>query len=212
MSLLFATLGYRPQTLLPVIKKTSQIEEVIFYHDLTDSAIKARDEVVRYCESMDLPCVPTPIDDAFDFVRIAKKIRQDVRAHAKDGRSVRTFNIAGGTKLMSSAALLVCILEGIPATYVHDKTLKPFDLPLLRMRYSDTLTPKQRTLLRYLLDNKDSDMTEIELAKALGVEKATMNHHISRLVEKGALTLAQKKGDRRAKIVKVNPAIELLLE
>lgn len=188
------------------------MEKVIFYHDHHDSALKARDEVTKYCESIGVRSVPYEIDDAFDFMQIAKRFRQDVRKYQKEGKHIAFFNIAGGTKLMSSAALLVCILEGIPATYVHDKTLKPFELPLLRMKYSDTLTPKQRDLLMYLLNHKSSELTEIELARAMDVEKATMNHHISRLVEKGAITLVPKAKDRRAKVVKVNPAIELLLE
>ena len=87
-----------------------------------------------------------------------------------------------------------------------------FHLPLLRIKYSETLTTKQREILRYLIDHRDAELSEKELADAIGVEKATINHHVSKLVEKGIVTLVSKKGDRRAKIVKVESAVELLLE
>jgi len=212
MTVLFGTLGFRSEALLPAIKATSDVEKVVFYHDHHDSSLKAKSEVCSYCETLGIKAVPIPVDDAFDFLQLAKEMKQDVRRYRREGSEIACFNIAGGTKLMSSAALLIGILEGIPATYVHDRTLQPFHLPLLRIKYSETLTPKQREILRYLIDHKNSELTERELADAVGVKKATINHHVSKLVEKGVVTLTAKKGDRRVKVVKAEPAVELLLE
>ncbi len=212
MAILFATLGFRPEAIQPVIRASSDIDKIVFYHDDHESSIKAKEDLCRYCDSIGLKNVPIKIDDAFDFMQLAKRIKQDIRRYRKEGIEISLFNIAGGTKLMSSAALLVCILEGIPATYVHDKTLQPFPLPLLRIKYSETLTSKQKEILRFLLQHKEKEYTECELACALGVEKATINHHISKLVEKGAITLTPKVNDRRAKVVRVQPTVELLLE
>jgi len=212
MTILFGTLGFRSEALLPMIRATPDVEKVVFYHDRHESSQKAKSEVCAYCESMGIKAVPVEVDDAFAFMQMAKRIRHDLRRYIKEGTKIACFNIAGGTKLMSSAALLVSILEGIPATYVHDKTLEPFQLPLLRIRYADTLTSKQREVLRYLLDNRHKQLTEKQLADGLGVEKATMNHHVARLVEKGVVTLSPMKGDKRAKVVTVEPAVELLLE
>jgi len=212
MTILFGTLGFRSEALIPAIRESSDVEKVVFYHDHHESSMKAKSEVCSYCETLGIKAVPMPVDDAFDFLQVAKKMKQDVRRYRKEGTEIACFNIAGGTKLMSSAALLVSILEGIPATYVHDRTLQPFHLPLLRIRYSETLTTKQKEILRHLVDHKDSEFTERELADAVGVKKATINHHVSRLIEKGVVTLIPKKGDRRAKVVKAEPAVELLLE
>ena len=212
MTVLFGTLGFRSEALLPAIKSATDVEKIVFYHDHHESSLKAKSDVCSYCEQIGIKAVPIAVDDAFDFLLVAKRMKQDVRRYRKDGEEIVCFNIAGGTKLMSSAALLVSILEGIPATYVHDKTLQPFHLPLLRIKYSETLTTKQRAILRYILDHRDVEFSEKELAGAVGVEKATISHHVSRLVEKGIVTLVPKKGDRRMKIVKVEPAVELLLE
>jgi len=212
MTVLFGTLGFRSEALLPAIKDASDAEKVVFYHDHHESSLKAKSEVCSYCEQLGIKAVPVAVDDAFDFLQLAKEMKQDIRRYRKEGSGIASFNIAGGTKLMSSAALLVSILEGIPATYVHDRTLQPFHLPLLRIKYSETLTTKQREILRYLIDHRDAELSEKELADAIGVEKATINHHVSKLVEKGIVTLVSKKGDRRAKIVKVESAVELLLE
>ncbi len=212
MGLLLGTLGFRSETLLPAIRAAENIEKVVFFHDGHESSVKAKSEVCSYCEATGLKAVPIKVDDAFDFMQMAKRIRHEVRRYRNEGAEIRGFNIAGGTRLMSSAALLVCILEGVPATYVHDKTLEPFPLPLLRMRYSDTLTTKQKEILKFLLLNRDKPLTEKQLADAIGVEKATINHHVGQLVEKGVVSLVPKAGDRRAKIVKVDEAMELLLE
>ena len=112
---------------------------------------------------------------------------------------------------MSSAALLVCILEGIPATYVHDETYREIPLPLLRMTYGEGLTPRQREVLAFLVKNREKDFTETALARALGVHKATMNHHLRELDEKGAIERREDPNDARRLIVKPAPAMELLV-
>jgi len=112
---------------------------------------------------------------------------------------------------MSSAALLVCILEGIPATYVHDETYQEIPLPLLRISYGEGLTAKQREVLSFLVRNREKDFTETALAKALGVHKATMNHHVRELETKGAITRLSDPADARRLIVKPTPGMELLV-
>ena len=81
-----------------------------------------------------MPATGVELSDAFDLLECATRIREDVRRERTSAADLR-FNLAGGTRLMSSAALLVCILEGIPATYVHDETYREIPLPLLRMTY-----------------------------------------------------------------------------
>src|SRR5207245_11673720 len=112
--------------------------------------------------------------------------RANVRRGRAAGADLR-FNRAGGTRRMSSDGLLVCILEGIPATYVHDETYQEIALPLLRISYGQGLTAKQRDVLSFLVRNREKDFTETALAKALGVHKATMNHHLRELDANGAI-------------------------
>src|SRR2546428_13316093 len=108
---------------------------------------------------------------------------------------------------MSSAALLVCSLEGVPATYVHDETYQEIALPLLRISYGAGLTAKQREVLSFLVRNRDKDFTETALAKALGVHKATMNHHVRELEAKGAVARLRDPAGARRLTVKPAPGI-----
>src|SRR5437773_1137256 len=123
MTVLFGTLGWRPQSLLPSIRSTSHLDRVAFYHSDHAKSRDARAKVAEFCRGLGVPCTAVEVSDAYDLLQVAGQIRADVRKEKSAGMDLR-FNIAGGTRLMSSAALLVCILEGIPATYVHDETYR----------------------------------------------------------------------------------------
>ncbi len=210
MTVLFGTLGWRPQSLLPSIRSTENLERVIFYHSDHAKSRDARSKVVEFCRSLGVACTAIEVSDAYDLLHAASQIRADVRKEKAAGTELR-FNIAGGTRLMSSAALLVCILEGIPATYVHDETYREIPLPLLRMTYGEGLTPKQREVLGFLVKNREKPFSETALARALGVHKATMNHHLRKLEAVGAIERQSDPADGRRLIIVPAPGIELLL-
>src|SRR6266571_5151278 len=180
MTVLFGTLGWRPQSLIPSIRSTEGLERVVFFHSDHAKSREARARVIEFCRALGVAAAANEVSDAFDLLQVASQIRGDVRKERATGAEIR-FNIAGGTRLMSSAALLVCVLEGIPATYVHDDTYEEIPLPLLRITYGEGLTPKQREVLTFLVKNREKDFTETALARALGVHKATMNHHLREL-------------------------------
>src|SRR5436189_5078006 len=210
MTVLFGTLGWRPQSLLPSIRSTSHLDRVVFYHSGHAKSRDARSKVVEFCRGLGIACTAVEVSDAYDLLQVAGQIRADVRKEKSTGMDLR-FNIAGGTRLMSSAALLVCILEGIPATYVHDETYQEIPLPLLQISYGEGLTSKQREVLSFLVRNREKDFTETALAKALGVHKATMNHHVRELESKGAVARLSDPHDARRLIVKVAPGMDLLI-
>jgi len=218
MAVVFGTLGYRPKSLIPTIKSTPKVEKVIFYcgadpkeKDATRKVAEARAEVMEYCESMNISAIGVELEDPFDFKSIALRIRRDVRKLKKEGKEIAVFNIAGGTRPTSSAALLVCILEGIPTVYVHDLTYKEIHLPLLRMEYNQVLSGEEREILRVLFKNRAKTLTEVELATLVGKHKATVNHHLRNLVSKGAVRLEKHPGDARKRIVTLEESTELLL-
>ncbi len=218
MVVIFGTLGYRPKSLIPTIRSTPDVEKVVFYcgADRSDpDAVKkvsdARKAVVDHCRSMKIAVDAVDLDDPFDFKNIALRIRGDIRKHKREGKEIAVFNIAGGTRPTSSAALLVCILEGIPTVYVHDVTYEEIHLPLLRMEYNKVLSGEEREILKVLLKHKSKPMTEVELAKLVGKHKATINHHMKNLVSKGAVRLDRHPDDMRKKVVRVEESTELLL-
>ena len=122
MSIIFGTLGHRPQSLIPSIKTTENDERVVFYYGGDEEAAKARDEVVEYCKNLRIAVDAVELPDVFDLLGITKRIRADLREWKRRGPKIAVFNIAGGTRPTSSAALLACILEGVPTVYVHDVT------------------------------------------------------------------------------------------
>jgi len=218
MVAVFGTLGYRPKSLIPTIRSTKDVDKVVFYcgadeHDqeAVKKVAEAKKGVLDYCRTMKIAADAVDLDDPFDFKRIAVKIRGDIKKHKREGKEVSVFNIAGGTRPTSSAALLACILEGVPTVYVHDITYEEIRLPLLRMEYSQVLSTEERQILRTLLKNRSRITTEVELAKLVGKHKATVNHHLKNLISKGAVRLEKHPEDARKKIVRLEESTELLL-
>lgn len=211
MVVLFGTLGFRAETLIPTIRSTESLSKVIVFHSDHESSKEAAKEVGRLCELMNVQLVEKEIPDAYDFMTAAKTIQDEILDARQRGDEVSVFNIAGGTRIMSASALLVCILEGLNAVYVHDNTMEEIPLPMLHIRYSDILTDVQKKLLTYLVDNKDKEITQCDLAREFGMHKATINHHIKKLQEKGAVRLEPKKDDFREKVVRPEMSMELLL-
>ena len=218
MAVVFGTLGYRPRSLIPTLKSTQDVEKLVFYFgaDSKDpqagaKVSEARKAVVDYCSKMGIAVDPVELDDPFDFKGIASRIRKDIRKHKREGKEIAVFNIAGGTRPTSSAALLVCILEGVPTVYIHDVTYEEVPLPLLKMEYDQVLSKEEKEILRFLAGRKGESVTEVELANRLGKHKATMNHHVKNLVRKGAVRLERHPSDQRKKVVRVEDSTELLL-
>jgi DNA-binding MarR family transcriptional regulator len=214
----FGTLGYRPKSLIPTLRSTPGVYKLVFYFgaDKTDPEAEkrvseARRSVTDYCAKMGIAAEPVELKDPFDFKGIAVRIRKDLRKHKSDGREIAVFNIAGGTRPTSSAALLVCILEGVPTVYIHDVTYEEIRLPLLKMEYDQVLSKEEKEILRFLVKRKSDLLTEVELASKLGKHKATMNHHIKNLVRKGVVRLERHPSDQRKKVVMVEDSTELLL-
>lgn len=218
MVVIFGTLGYRPKSLIPTIRSTPNVEKVVFYFGI-DPADKeaiskvpeAKKSVLEYCRSMKIAVDPIELPDVYDFKNIAMRIRNDIRKHKREGKEIAVFNIAGGTKPTSSAALLACILEGVPTVYVHDRTYEEIHLPLLRMEYNEVLSREEQEILRTLSRHRAEDITEVELASLVGKHKATVNHHIKNLISKGAVRLEKHSADARKKVVRIEESAELLL-
>jgi len=212
MSIVFGTLGYRPQSLIPTIKATENVERVVFYFGGDQQAWKAKEEVVNYCKNLRIPVDAIELPDVFDLMGIAKRIRADIREWKKRGAKIAIFNIAGGTRPTSSAALLACILEGIPTVYVHDVTYDEITLPLLKIEYTKVLSAKERKILDVIRKAQAKrPLSEVELARQFGVTKATMNYHVKQLLKKGAIAITPDPEDTRRKQLTIEPTIELLL-
>ena len=218
MAIVFGTLGYRPKSLIPTLRSTKNVEKLVFYcgADKSDpeapqKVADARKEVLDYCAQMRIAADAVELPDPFDFKGISMRIRADIRHYKKQGKTIAVFNIAGGTRPTSSAALLACILEGIPTVYIHDITFEEIPLPFLRIEYNQVLSGEERQILRVLRANRGKDITEVGLAALIKKHKATVNHHIKNLIAKGAVRLDRHPQDSRMRVVRIEESTDLLL-
>jgi CRISPR locus-related DNA-binding protein len=211
MVVILGTLGHHPETLLPTIRSTKGVDEVVIFHSDHHDSIKAVEEIDRTCRMMEVVFSPHLIPDAFDMVSTAMEIQKTILELRAANKRIAVFNIAGGTRIMSASALLVCTLEGMNAVYVHDDSHKEIPLPLLQIKYSDILTDQEKLILRFLLSKKGVEVTQSDLVKELHLHKATVNHHVQQLIEKRAVHLEEKLGDKRVRLIKVEDSMALLL-
>jgi CRISPR locus-related DNA-binding protein len=211
MVVILGTLGHHPETLLPTIRSTKGVEEVVAFHSDHQDSLKAVEDIGHTCDMMEVAFSPRLIPDAFDLVSTAMEIQRAIMELRANNKHIAVFNIAGGTRIMSASALLVCTLEGLNAVYVHDDSHKEIPLPLLQIKYSDILTDSEKLILRFLLDKKGVEVTQRDLASALHLHKATINHHVQQLIEKRAVHLEEKAGDKRVRLIKVEDSMALLL-
>jgi len=212
MVAILGTLGFRANSLLPTLESTPSVERAVVFCNDHPRALEALAEVDKVCSLMGIELKRVRIPDAFDLLQAAKAMRSEVCELREHKMEIAVFNIAGGTKMMSAAALLVCAMEGLNSVYVHDETYREIPLPLLKVDYSQLLTPVQREVLTFLWKNRHHPMTQVEIAEGLGKHKATINHHIRTLETKGILRLKEDDVDRRKKVVMVDDALELMLE
>lgn len=204
MTRIFGTLGFTPQKLIPTIRQRDDVQEVVVFHDTHERSRAAAERVRTYCEDLAVGFEARELD-AFDILTCAQAIRTRLRDAPTDEV---VFNITGGTPIISSAALLTCLLEGVRAVTVDERTGKEVQLPLLSIRYEEILNESQRGILRHILEHPGC--TQSDLAQALGKSKATVSHHVGNLKDKGLLT-ATSLPDGRTEALEVIESGELLL-
>lgn len=212
MVAILGTLGFRANSLLPTLESTPDVDNVVVFCNDHPRALEALAEVHKVCSVLGIQVHRVAIPDAFDLLQAAKAMRSQVRQLKRCGHDIAVFNIAGGTKMMSAAALLVCAMEGLNSVYVHDETYREIPLPLLKVDYSQLLTTAQKEILTFIWTNRSKPMTQVEIAQGMGKHKATINHHIQTLEGKNILRLVEDPRDRRKKVVRVDDALELMLE
>jgi len=211
MVAILGTLGFRPESLIPTIKSCEGVTNVVVFISPHQNSKTAAEKVKEFCTALEIELEIATIPDAFDLLKISERIQDSVLELKKQGKEIAVFNIAGGTRVMSSAALLICIIEGLNAVYVHDDTGAEIPLPSLHIRYSDVLTEMERQVLLFLLSHPDNELSQRDVAEGMGLHKATINHHIKTLLDKGAVRLVPRKGDKRTKVIKADESMRLLL-
>ena len=215
MRLVYGTLGWHVEYLQPAIRSVENIEGLVIYFGYDDKGenmkktLETLDKMKEICKQLDIKVFPRKLKNIFNFIKITKRIKQDIENDQKKGNEIVLFNISGGTKPTVSAALLVCVFKGIPSLYVNEETFEVIPLPLLKAEYLDTLTPKEKELAIYIIENKDDNLNQIQLTKIFNKKKSTINTQIKSLLDKGII-IFESSVDNKSKIIKPSEGIELL--
>ncbi len=201
---IFGTLGFTPNKFLPTLREHDNVEKAVVFHNNNQKSQAAANEIDSYCRDVGIPYTQLAVD-AFDLIECASAMQQEIRRTRDD--SV-LFNVTGGTKVLTAAAILTCILEGVRAVYVHEETNEEVPLPLLTAPYEDLLTEPQRLVLQHVAAHPGC--SQGDLCNALELTKPTVSHHISRLVTHGLLVQMNDPQDARRKSLHMIPSARLL--
>lgn len=205
MTVILATVGFTPAKVQPVIDRQDEKEELVLFHDREPKSKAAARELAGYAQKLGIPAQAVETD-AFDLVKCCLQVRREIRKRA--GREL-LLSIAGGTRVLASAALLAGILEGVRVVHVHEKTGEPQDLPLLTLQVQDALHPRQRRVLLYVRDHPRCAQRDI--AAALRLTKGTVSHHVAALKAQRLLAAEPAPDDARSERLSAVPSADLLL-
>lgn len=205
MTILFGTLGFTPEKFTPTIRSRDDVERVVLFYDKHERSREARQKVTQFCHELGIDVEGVEVD-AFDLVEAAVPIRQKMQQY---DRTSILFNVTGGTKVLASAAMLACILEGVRAIYLHDTTGDEVALPLLTIQYEDHLSSQVKKVLAYIHQNPGCSPTDV--GGAVDLAKPTITHHVKRLADYGLIEKKAHENDQRKATLWAIPSVKLLL-
>lgn len=217
MVVLFATLGFTPQAVIPALRHIGNLEKVVIFHSPDKRSRDAKEEVKKSCESIGVECIPYEITDVYSITESVREMSNVMRDYSTNNV---IFDITGGTKMMASAALLLCVMKGVKAIYVRETDGKVLDAPMLRMSYSDALTQKEKETLREIAavyeKNADRERDRIDLAtvyKVLGERnaKSVISGRLSKLERLGLIETYPDERNGRKKYLLLKDAAKLYL-
>jgi len=183
------------------------VTKLVFYHDHAAKSREAAEQVRAFCRERGLAAKAIALD-AFDIIQCAKAMRADLR---KEGAENVVFNITGGTPVISAAATLACILEGVRAVYIDERSQKEVRLPLLSLRYEEILNEPQRRVLRFVSEKGAKGCDQAEIMRALKLSRGTVSHHVTNLKAKQLLSSEADPKDARRETLRVRESAALLL-
>jgi len=183
------------------------VKKVIFYYssEKKTQVVKAKNAVIEICRSLSVDCQAIELKNYIDMVPMIKRMRSEIKKY--DRREI-VFNITGGTKAMAGAGIIASILEGVKLVFNDWENERIVEYPILKMRYEDTLTKKEKEILKYIL--KKGECRFADIIEDIGISKSTVSHHLDRLEEKGFIEKIPTKDSKREKIIRAKEVAELI--
>ena len=213
MVVLFATLGFTFKAVTPTLAWAKDLRKVVIFHSKHEKSVKAMEELRNQCEAINVEFEPHKVDDEYSLVPLVKKMEKVANEHNK---ADIVFNITGGTKMLSSAALLLCVLHSIDAVYTRETNGRILEVPLLKMRYKDLLNKKGKDILKIVADKCNNESRTCELSEIYRILKKKMNpsvitYHLNNLEKMGLIERKEGK-NKKSKDVTLKECALLLME
>jgi CRISPR locus-related DNA-binding protein len=210
MTVIMATVGFQASKVYPVIDTENDKEELVLFYDKDNpgnpgKSKQAAREVQEYARKLDLDAKLVEID-AFDLVASCRHVRREIQKRA--GKDI-VLSIAGGTRVLSSAALLASILEGVRVVHISERDNAVQPLPLLKLEAGSVLGREKRAVLARIRDQPGCIQQDLVLA--LKLTKGTVSHHVRGLMEQGLVEARPDARDARTKRLHARPSADLLL-
>jgi CRISPR locus-related DNA-binding protein len=208
MVIVFGTLGYEPKSLLPSLRREG-VEKLVFFASTGEIKVdKAAFRVEDHCGKADIDVVRVPVEKPYDLEYVTRLINSRLR---KFPDKEIIFNITGGTKVMASAALIVCFLKGIPTEYAKEGTDELIRLPLMKIGPKNQITRTQLKIVRYILSRKNKRCLSRDIMKALKKQKSTISTHLQSLKKKGLINVERDPQNSSRNMVSALPSLDILM-
>lgn len=216
MVILVGTLGFHPEKFLAAVPAVgTSVERVVVYTGAQtrprerERSARAVEEVLRTLDALALPHEHREFSSPWAYADIFRTLVGDLE---RLGPRDTLFNLTGGPKTMTVAATMACLMLGVRVVYVPEELEgpgRPVELPLLRIRYSQVLTPAQHRILRAVRDHQPATLDA--LARRLRRQNATVSYHVENLVRAGALRLEADPNRRTVRRPVLTDAGEIML-
>lgn len=216
MTVLFATLGFTHHAVMPSLRWAKDLKKVVLFHSKNAKSKDAKEKIREGCEALGVEFEPYEVKDEYALTSLVEEMSEELSKISKEHRNEEIiFNITGGTKMLASAALILCIMKGIKAIYIRETDGEILEVPLLRMKYSDMLTPaEKRTLsgIAKICEEKGSDEIKLSSVYEKRMRSApVISSHVKRLEELGLVETFVKENNKREKWLKFKDSAKLCL-
>ncbi|MDY6985223.1 MAG: hypothetical protein SVE93_02305 [Candidatus Thermoplasmatota archaeon] len=216
MTVLLATLGFTHQAVMPSLRWAKNLKKVVLFHSKNAKSKEAKEKIREGCKALGVQFEPYEVKDEYALTSIIKEMNEELSRISKEYRNEEIiFNITGGTKMLASAALIICIMKGIKAIYIRETDGEILEVPLLRMKYSDVLTSAEKKTLRGIADICEENGSD-EIRLSLIYEKhmrsdSVISTYIKKLEKLGLVETFVKEDNRREKWLKFKDSAKLCL-
>ncbi len=216
MVVLLGTLGFHPRKFLAALPGLGEpIRHAVIYTGGQRRArerVRAEKAVQRVTETLEALGTTYEVREftsPWDYFEIFQTFLEDLQAYRPEEVA---FNLTGGPKTMTVAATMACLMHGVRVVYVPEEfgaRSPPIELPLLRVRYNEVVTPAQHRVLRAIREHAPASLHQ--LSRRLRLKNATVTYHVDRLVKLGALSLITEESNRVIRRPRLTPTGEILL-